>query len=145
MPLAHLNIGSNQGDRKSFINQAVALISIKAGRVTARSEWIESQPWGYRSTATYLNIGLNIETEQTPQQLLATLKDIERQLSPHGRHRNSDGSYCDRDIDIDIIDYEGIQMTTDRLTIPHPHMTERPFVIEPYLQLWPHKHPIPHD
>lgn len=135
MPLVHLNIGSNKGDRLGNINRAVALISSMAGRVTAISHPVESAPWGFDSDNRFINVGLNLDTELEPLQLLDALQEIERTVSPDP-HRNPDGSYRDRAIDIDIIVYEGVTMSVPRLTIPHPRMHLRDFVMIPYRQIW---------
>ncbi len=138
MPLAHLNIGSNKGDRLGYISRAVALIASMAGKVNAVSEPVESEPWGFDSDNRFINVGLNLDTELTPLQLLEVLQKIERTISPDP-HRNPDGSYRDRPIDIDIIVYSGVTMDTPRLTLPHPRMRQRQFVMGPYLEIWPIK------
>ncbi|MDE7472224.1 MAG: 2-amino-4-hydroxy-6-hydroxymethyldihydropteridine diphosphokinase, partial [Muribaculaceae bacterium] len=104
MPIAHLNIGSNKGDRHGNISLAVSLIDKQAGHVLAVSDPVESAPWGYDSANPFINVGINIDTTLTPFDLLDALQAIERQISPNP-HRNPDGTYRDRDIDIDIILY----------------------------------------
>lgn len=137
MPIAHLNIGSNRGDRHGNISRAVSLINMRAGRVTAVSDPVESEPWGYESTNTFINIGINIDTALAPLDLLDTLQAIEQEISP-SPHRNPDGTYRDRAIDIDIILYQGVELSTPRLTIPHPLMHRRPFVLIPLHQCTVH-------
>ena len=136
MPIAHLNIGSNQGDRQGNISLAVSLIDKQAGHVLAVSDPVESAPWGYDSPNPFINVGINIDTTLSPFDLLDTLQAIERQISPNP-HRNPDGTYRDRVIDIDIILYGDVHITTPRLTIPHPLMHQRPFVLLPLRQLAP--------
>ena len=136
MPLAHLNIGSNKGDRRGLIDRAIALVSSRAGTVLAISRPVGSAPWGFDSPNTFLNVGINIDTPLDPLTLLDQLQAIERTISP-GPHRNPDGTYRDRAIDIDIIAYEGVTIDTPRLTIPHPHARQRPFVMTPLLEIWP--------
>lgn len=135
MPSAHINIGSNQGDRLGYINRAVALINILAGKVAGRSGVIESEPWGFESSNRFLNEGINIDTPLGPLELLERLQTIQTILAPDP-HRNIDGSYRDRSVDIDIIDYEGVVMDTPKLTIPHPHLRERDFFLKPYEAMW---------
>ncbi len=135
MPLVHLNIGSNKGDRLGYINRAVALIASKTGKITAVSQPVESDPWGYDSSNRFINIGLNLDTSLQPDDLLDLLQEIERTVSPDP-HRNPDGSYRDRSIDIDIIIYEGVEISTPRLTLPHPRMHQRDFVKIPLRQIW---------
>ena len=134
MPLAHLNIGSNQGDRLGYINRAISLIDLMAGRVVTKSDFVESEPWGFDSVNRFYNVGVNITTDLEPEKLLDKLQQIEREIASEP-HRNPDGSYRDRPIDIDIILYGDVIMSTERLTIPHPHMCERDFVIRPLLQI----------
>ena len=137
MPLVHLSIGSNKGDRLGYIDRAVALISSLAGTVTAVSEPVESEPWGFESTNKFINVGINIDTPLTPLQLLDTLQSIERTISPDP-HRNPDGTYRDRSVDIDIILYRGVSIDTPRLTIPHPNPAQRLFVMHPLQAIWPY-------
>ncbi|MDE6450525.1 MAG: 2-amino-4-hydroxy-6-hydroxymethyldihydropteridine diphosphokinase, partial [Muribaculaceae bacterium] len=75
MPLVHLNIGSNKGDRLGYINRAVALIASKAGKITAVSQPVESDPWGYESDSSFINIGLNLDTTLQPALLLDLLQE----------------------------------------------------------------------
>ncbi|MDE6152659.1 MAG: 2-amino-4-hydroxy-6-hydroxymethyldihydropteridine diphosphokinase [Muribaculaceae bacterium] len=137
MPLVHLSIGSNKGDRLGYIDRAVALISFLAGTVTAVSEPVESEPWGFESTNRFINVGINIDTPLTPLQLLDTLQSIERTISSDP-HRNPDGTYRDRSVDIDIILYRGVSIDTPRLTIPHPNAAQRQFVMQPLQAIWPY-------
>lgn len=137
MHLAHLNIGSNCGDRRANIARAVALLS---GRftVTGLSDIVESAPWGYDSTHSFLNIGISLLTDLEPLELLDATQAIERAVGQLP-HRNPDSSYRDRDIDIDIIFIDDIVMSTPRLTLPHPLATRRDFVMTPLRQLHPDK------
>lgn len=136
MPIAHLNIGSNLGDRRDNLSRAVALLRGRAGHVLAVSDPVESAPWGYDSTNRFLNIGLDIDTSLSPLDLLDTLQAIEREISPMA-HRNPDGTYRDRAVDIDIILYDDLEIASERLTIPHPLMHRRDFVLTPLRQLHP--------
>lgn len=135
MHLAHLNIGSNNGDRRAFIARAVALISDRF-HVVAVSDPVESAPWGFNSQNPFINIGISILTDLDPFQLLDATRAIEKEISDLP-HRNHDGSYRDRDIDIDIIFYDTLRVMTPRLTIPHPHALKRQFVTQPLKQLHP--------
>ncbi|MDE6085266.1 MAG: 2-amino-4-hydroxy-6-hydroxymethyldihydropteridine diphosphokinase [Muribaculaceae bacterium] len=135
MSTVHLNIGSNTGDRPALIERAIVLIGQRAGEVTARSSVVESPPWGFESSHSFINVGINIETMLSPLGLLDVLQEIEREVSPLP-HRNPDGSYRDRGIDIDIIAWENKTVTTDRLTVPHPRARERDFVMIPLREIW---------
>ena len=148
MPTPYINIGSNQGDRRANIARAVALIADTLNVKPQLSSAIESEPWGYNSDSPYLNIGLVFDTRLSPEALLDVLLSIERYISP-ASHRKPDGSYADRLIDIDLIAYgdTAIDMTLtpagNSLTLPHPRMHLREFVLLPMLRLAPEwTHPV---
>lgn len=139
--LAHINIGSNIGDSRSVIERAVADIFNMSEGVARRSDYVESEPWGFSSPNRFLNIGVEIETSSSPEELLARLQEIEKSISP-ASHRNPDGSYRDRLIDIDLIfmaDADGtlLHHSSPSLVLPHPRAVERQFVMLPILQLHP--------
>lgn len=138
--LAHINIGSNIGDSRSAIERAVADVFSLSEGVTRRSSIVGSDPWGFESPNKFLNIGIEIETGLDPEALLDCLQDIEKRISPDS-HRNPDGSYRDRLIDVDLIFMVSssglVRLATPRLTLPHPHAATRPFVISPIRELHP--------
>ncbi|MCM1037431.1 MAG: 2-amino-4-hydroxy-6-hydroxymethyldihydropteridine diphosphokinase [Bacteroides sp.] len=136
----HLNIGSNQGDRRGFIARAAALVA--SGLAPCRvllSDYCESEPQGYDSPHPFLNRGLLVDTlgrRLDPEAVLDVTQAIERRLAPDSPHRNPDGSYRDRCVDIDIIDIDGgMIFSSPRLTLPHPKASERCFVIIPMREL----------
>lgn len=144
MAMAYINIGSNQGDRKALIGQAVALISVFAGCRPICSDYFESEPWGYTSDAPYLNLGVAFPTTLSPECLLEKLLDIQNSISSDS-HRDALGGYIDREIDIDLIAVDSIVINTPELTIPHPRMHLRDFVLVPMSQIAPDwQHPILH-
>ncbi|MDE6197229.1 MAG: 2-amino-4-hydroxy-6-hydroxymethyldihydropteridine diphosphokinase [Muribaculaceae bacterium] len=140
----YLNIGSNSGDRRAFIARAVAALrssALFAGAQCRLSEAVESEPWGFESEHGFTNIGLAFDIERAEawtdaelEALLDTTQAVERSLSAMP-HRNADGSYRDREIDIDIIEVDDIVYSSPRLTLPHPHASERPFVSGPLEEL----------
>lgn len=137
----HLNIGSNQGDRMASIGRAVALI---ASRLLARrielSDYVESEPWGFESDNAFLNRGVLVISDAVgddPVDVLDRLQAIERLIAPDSPHRHPDGSYADRQLDIDIIDIDGRPFSHPRLQLPHPRANARPFVMMPLRQLDP--------
>lgn len=140
MQRIHLNIGSNMGDRKALIAGAVALIfkRLGPGRMP-QSDFYESEPWGYDSTLKYLNVAVMIDrdTPLSPLDILEATRAVELAVGGGAPHRNADGSYRDRPVDIDIIDVDGIVIDTPRLTLPHPRAALRDFVIEPLRSLDP--------
>lgn len=100
----------------------------------------ETQPWGFESPYPFLNMVLLGETFLSPWALILEIKKIEAKM---GRKLKKEKFYEDRIIDIDIIFYENLVIESKSLTIPHPHMHEREFVIFPSLEVIPHWiHPV---
>lgn len=131
--IAYLSLGSNLGDRHATMQQAIVLLGSQAGRVDRVSSAIETEPWGFESANKFLNMCVRITTTLSPEQLLVTTKDIELQL---GRTTKSvNGQYHDRPIDIDILAYDDLHINTPSLTLPHPHMHERDFVMIPLREI----------
>lgn len=153
MGLRHLyiNIGSNSGDRRALIGRAVAAIVVALGPARM-SRPFRSKPWGFSSSSEFLNMGLDVDISDTSfadmdaydacSGILAILKSIERKISDMP-HRNSDGSYRDREIDIDMIALDACVVDTAGLIVPHPRMGDRDFVLVPMVALAPEwRHPL---
>ncbi len=143
----YLNIGSNIGDRRSNLLRAVALIKqlpwLRPDTLRL-SGIITSPPWGYTSPHPFLNVGLAVEITPgiSPLAILDDLLSVQAAVSP-SPHRDASGHYIDRIIDIDIIAIDRLIFNHPRLTIPHPRMHLRPFVIDPMRELAPDwEHPI---
>ena len=135
MTTVYLGLGTNIGNRKENLTRAIEALSLALGPCTALSSFIETAPWGFESDNTFLNCAVAFETELTPLQLLDTTERIEREL---GRTTKSNGGiYHDRVIDIDILLYGEEVMETPRLTIPHPLMHQRDFVLTPLEEIAP--------
>jgi 2-amino-4-hydroxy-6-hydroxymethyldihydropteridine diphosphokinase len=148
MPVAYINIGSNQGDRRANIARAVALIADMLHVSPTLSTIVESEPWGYDSASPYLNVGASFDTQLSPGELLDALLSVEKSISPSS-HRTADGTYADRIIDIDLIAcgdtllVDAITPAGALLTLPHPRMHLRTFVLEPMAELAPNwVHPL---
>ncbi len=140
MSVIHLNIGSNISPRHRHISDAVEALRAEFKSSTFLiSTIVESEPWGFDSSNTFLNCGVMIKTHTDidPEQLLHITQCIERRLGLGIAHRNADGSYTDRALDIDIIALDRTIMHTPELTLPHPRATLRPFVMLPLRQLDP--------
>ena len=116
-------------------DRAVRLLS-RAGTVTATCP-MESDPWGYDSENRFLNVGVNLLTELSPEQLHEAPRAIESELDPGGSHRTADGGYADRRIDLDLIAYGNEVVNTANLCVPHPRMQLREFVLLPMSKLMP--------
>ena len=118
----------------AMIGRAVALLSrhLPPGRMLL-SDYIESEPWGYDSPNPFLNRGVLLICAGTiqPIEVLNITRQVELAVGSGAPHRNADGSYRDRPIDIDIIDIDGLTVATPRLTLPHPRAALRPFVAIP--------------
>lgn len=129
----YLSLGTNLGDRERNLREAIRLIGERAGEVIAVSSFIETEPWGFSSTNVFMNACVKVKTTLEPQQLLRETQKIEREL---GRTTKSkDGIYHDRIIDIDILLYGDITVNERNLTIPHPLMHERDFVMIPLKEI----------
>ena len=134
----YLNIGSNLGNREGFLLKAVVELSAW-GVCEALSHIVESEPWGFVSANGYLNMGVLLRSDLAPEALLDRLHAIERQLGSTS-HRDSRGGYADRNVDIDIMAAEnetgeGVKIDSELLTLPHPHLHDRKFFIDPYKEL----------
>ena len=146
----HINIGSNSGCRHALIERAAAAVASVAGGPVSRSAVIETEPWGFDSPNAFLNLGLMAELDLPPETdmqlfaltLLRRLRMIERGIDP-SPHRDASGAYIDRAIDIDLIAVGALVMDTPELTLPHPRMHERDFVLRPIAELDPlWRHPL---
>lgn len=140
--IAIVNIGSNLGNRRLNIARAVGAIINRFGTDYHLSHTIETPAWGFESAHNFLNVCILFHTDLPPQQLLDELQTIERSISS-ASHRNADGSYIDRIIDIDLVDVDRMILDTPRLTLPHPRMAERRFYLEPLQEIAPgYTHPL---
>ncbi|MFN7166395.1 MAG: 2-amino-4-hydroxy-6-hydroxymethyldihydropteridine diphosphokinase [Pannonibacter sp.] len=130
---AALGLGSNMGDPKANLAQAIALLDASPGiRVLAVSPAYRTPPWGPVPQGDYRNICLVIETTLAPVDLLRRCLAVEKQM---GRVR--DVRWGPRLIDIDVLLYEDTELDHPELTVPHPRMAERAFVLVPLADIWP--------
>lgn len=132
----YLSLGSNIGNRRGLIRQAVENLENKVGHVSALSSLHETEPWGFDSPNKFLNACCCCQTTLTPRQVLLATQRIERDLGRTGK--SVDGVYQDRVIDIDILLYDDWQIDEPDLKIPHPLMQERAFVMEPLKEILDH-------
>lgn len=128
----YLGLGSNLGDRRANLRRAVTLIGERVGRVTALSSFYETAPWGFVSNNAFLNACLLVQTDYSPMEVLRITQRIERDM---GRLCKSCGVYADRIIDIDILLFGDLVISTDVLTVPHPLMAQRDFVMRPLREI----------
>lgn len=132
----YFNIGSNLGNKTNNLLQAISQLETALASKARVSSIIESDAWGFESKNTFMNIGAAIESDIAPHDMLKLTQQIERDLGSNV-HRNHDGSYCDRLVDIDIIAIDDLVIDTPELTIPHPRMHLRDFVLRPMAELAP--------
>lgn len=129
----YLSLGSNLGDRHALIKQAIALIDERVGVVYRVSSMHETEPWGFESSHKFLNACCMVRTMLMPHRCLEELQRIEREL---GRvEKSHDGVYHDRIIDIDMLMFDDLELHDADLTLPHPHMHERDFVMIPLREI----------
>jgi 2-amino-4-hydroxy-6-hydroxymethyldihydropteridine diphosphokinase len=121
-----LSLGSNIGDRLSYLKKAGnELDRLKGFKILSWSSIMETSPVGVKDQNNYLNVVLLAETNIPPLQLLKELKTIEKNLGRKERSR-----WAEREIDIDILTYEGVEMETEELTLPHKELTNRLFALK---------------
>ena len=128
MTLAYVGLGANLGDREATVRRALELLG--AARV---STLIETEPWGFADQPRFLNAVAELETAESPRVLLDRLLEIEREL---GRTREGP-RYGPRTIDLDLLLYGDLELDEPGLTVPHPRLHERLFVLEPLAELAP--------
>lgn len=135
MHAVYLGLGSNLGNRRAMLHEAIKEIDETIGEVTRQSTFIETEPWGFESPNRFLNACVCVETGLAPRQLLEATQIIERNM---GRiHKTVDRNYTDRIIDIDILLYDHAHIDEPDLQIPHPLMKERDFVMKPLHEIFP--------
>jgi 2-amino-4-hydroxy-6-hydroxymethyldihydropteridine diphosphokinase len=133
----YLSLGSNVGDRAANLRTAINRVS-SLGDVMAVSSFYETEPVEFAAQPWFLNCAVELDTEKMPKQLLAGILDIEREM---GRRRVQKKG--PRTLDIDILLFGNSIIQTKGLTIPHPAMHERRFVLEPLAEIAPEaRHPV---
>ncbi len=128
----YLGLGSNLGNKEENLKKALDLLSQKIGDIIAVSSFYTSEPQGFISENSFLNAAVSMHTKLSPFALLDETQKIERQL---GRKQKTRKAYTDRIIDIDILFYDDLTLNTPELTIPHPHIAEREFVLVPLSEI----------
>jgi 2-amino-4-hydroxy-6-hydroxymethyldihydropteridine diphosphokinase len=135
---AYLITGGNLGDRANNLALAVVLINEQAGKVISQSALYQTAAWGKAMQPDFLNQAIEMETGLTAIDLLETLLDIEKQM---GRIRHE--KYGTRLIDIDILFFNNEIIQLENLTVPHPHMQNRRFVLVPLAEIAAgYQHPV---
>lgn len=140
MARVFLLTGGNTGDVKRTLQRAQQLINNRIGAVLHCSHRYESEPWGFEAAERFSNQALEVSTDLAPEEVLDAVQEIEREL---GRNRAAEAiekastgaRYTSRPIDIDILFYDDAIIETERLTVPHPRLAERMFVLVPLCEI----------
>jgi 2-amino-4-hydroxy-6-hydroxymethyldihydropteridine diphosphokinase len=144
--IVYLSLGTNLGDKEHNLVSAITEIGRRIGPVRAQSAFLTTEPWGFESENTFLYASIRIETNLSPIALLDVTQQIERDMgrtqkstsnpkTPSATPQPSTVNYQDRIIDIDILLYDDLHINTPRLTIPHPLMQQRDFVLIPLKEI----------
>lgn len=136
----YLGLGTNLGDREANLCAAVRLLEERVGEVCSLSAFYATEPWGYVSEHAFLNAALSIRTDFSPLEVLERTQEVERAMGRE--HKSVGGVYADRVIDIDLLlcfDEGGALVRVERpeLTLPHPLMHLRDFVLKPLAEIAP--------
>ena len=136
---AYVALGSNLGDRRAYLEGAVrGLAALPGCRVKAVSEFIETEPFGYTEQPRFLNGCLALDTLLPPLELLDELQKLEQAAL-----RERKLHWGPRTLDLDLLFYEDLKMDSARLTLPHPGIAERDFVLRPLAEIAPDLvHPV---
>ena len=132
MNVVYLSLGSNEGDRTSWLEKALELTAASCCNIAKRSAVYETAAWGITDQPDFLNMAIGIETMKTPAELLTAILNVETTL---GRHRTV--KWGPRIIDIDILLYGAVTMDSPDLIIPHPFMQDRRFILIPLAEIAP--------
>ena len=129
----YLSLGTNLGNRKRNIREAIEKIEEQIGVVKRQSTLYETKPWGYSSPNDFINACVLVFTPMAPRQVLEAAQKIEREM---GRTLKSvNGEYHDRIIDIDILMIDDLVIDEPDFKVPHPLMEERDFVMKPLKEI----------
>lgn len=137
---AFLSLGSNIGNKKMNLSRAIRYINVSIGHIIDLSGIYETEPWGFETDDKFLNMVIEIISDLSPEEMLKKCLEIEVKI---GRERKITDGYESRVIDIDILFYDDIIMSEPELTLPHPHIHNRLFVLEPLNEIAPdYVHPM---
>lgn len=139
MSIVYLSLGSNLGQRKQYINKAIALLKKNPHFESERiSSFYETEPAGFKNQPRFINLCLKAKTSLSPDELLKFVKEIENKLGRKKRRR-----FGPREIDIDILFYGKKIIKRRDLIIPHPRLKNRVFVLQPLVEISPNlRHPV---
>lgn len=130
MAIVYIGIGSNLDDRHNNCHRAIKLLKHNGLLVTKQSSMYETEPWGVNDQPFFINMAIELKTELKPLELLELLKKIEKDMG-----RKETARWGPRIIDLDILLYNQITLHAEALTIPHPLMHERDFILKPLSEI----------
>ncbi|MGI4854228.1 MAG: 2-amino-4-hydroxy-6-hydroxymethyldihydropteridine diphosphokinase [Janthinobacterium lividum] len=133
MSLAAVALGSNLGAREQALSMAIQALGA-LGTVTAVSSFVDTEPVGYLNQPRFLNAAALLDTPLSPVDLLHALLRIEQE---HGRDRSHGIRKGPRTLDLDLLLYDDVVLTTDELVLPHPELHHRSFVLQPLVEIAP--------
>lgn len=140
MKKALISLGSNIGDRKKNLAKAIRYINVSVGQIIDLSGIFETEPWGFSSENNFLNMAIEVISDLEPKRMMENCLEIEIKL---GRERTDSEEYASRIIDIDLLFYQDLIINTPELTLPHPLLHLRRFILEPLCQIAPDVvHPV---
>ncbi|GLR86828.1 2-amino-4-hydroxy-6-hydroxymethyldihydropteridine diphosphokinase [Bradyrhizobium iriomotense] len=135
MASAIIALGGNVGDVRTTFRQAISdICSMAQAAPLARSSDYSTPPWGDEDQAPFINACIEIETKLDPQALLSVLQKVEQKF---GRTRTKERRWGPRTLDLDLIAYDDVSLQTPELTLPHPRLFERAFVLVPLADIAP--------
>jgi 2-amino-4-hydroxy-6-hydroxymethyldihydropteridine diphosphokinase len=138
MAVVYLGIGSNLGDKRGNCLDALERLSTKGISISKRSALYDTQPWGVKDQPDFVNMVVEAETVMSPEELLGTLKEIEREMG-----RKASTRWGPRLIDLDVLLYDDRIVQSKDLVIPHPLLHKRDFVLLPLAEISPEcVHPV---
>lgn len=141
MKSIYLSLGSNLGEREQNLAQAIHLLENEAGIILRCSPLFETEPWGFETEQQFLNLALELDTLLSPHELLQKCLEIESRLGRIRTHTQK--GYQSRTIDIDLLFFGNELVSDERLTLPHPHLQKRRFILEPLAAIAPDfVHPV---
>jgi 2-amino-4-hydroxy-6-hydroxymethyldihydropteridine diphosphokinase len=137
MTEAWLALGGNIGDSRAILDRAIKMLCDGTEvRLIARSSDYRTPPWGFKYQPPFVNLCIAVETTLPPRDLLARAQDVERQLGRDRAHEKKNGP---RTADIDIVAYDDLSLDEPNLTLPHPRLFERAFVLVPLAEIAAHR------
>jgi len=138
MSIAYIGIGSNLGKRKGNCKKAIGLLKEQHLTIIKQSSMIETEPWGREDQPAFINMAVSVKTTLQPATLLDLLKELETSMG-----RTATVRWGPRIIDLDILFYDDLVIEEPDLSIPHPHIEDRTFVLSPLAEIAPDLiHPV---